>query len=247
MKAYIKIKFLCVFIFITQLLLAQNENFRFSFNEQNGNQLIRENIFYLPFNGKEVIFDTVFLIGNSFSDNDILKSIKRFFANITDKPAIGLSIYNFLELRCFSNRIIYEDLENKEIQGLIAFVTPKERKPKDKFLSYGDLISCKAVFLVNQGRVRVILKDIEYFYGNSARRAIGESVGGRILGELASLSRNSFNELMRERLQKITDNYRIDYSEGVIAYSAVYYIKQLQQALQGKLVEELTNTSSYKF
>ncbi len=243
MKRYLIIS-ISILLFLTTAV-GQKVYVKFGFDEKNGDIVIKENAVFLPYDGKAVVYDTTLSFTSSYSTKDVLKGIKKMFASFTKTPALGISAFEIIELRGYANKIIYEDLEDGVITGYLAFVTPKE-KGRPKLVSFGDLVVCKATFLVKDNKLKLYIEDVEFYYGNLGRRILGESLGGSAVGVLASLTYDSFNQMMDARMKITTNDYQIPYNEGVAAYSVDYYIRKLPEALKEMINAEIAAKSKYK-
>ena len=232
------------FVFLASVT-AQKTYVKFGFDEKNGDIVIKENAVFLPYDGKAVVYDTTISFASSYTTKDILKGVKKMFASFTKTPALGISAFEIIELRGYANKIIYEDLEDGLITGYLAFITPKE-KGRPKLVSFGDLVVCKATFLVKDNRLKLYIEDVEFYYGNLGRRILGESIGGAAVGVLASLTYDSFNQMIDARMKIATNDYQIPYNEGVAAYSVDYYIRKLPEALKEMIHTEISIKSKYK-
>lgn len=237
--------FTALFAFFYTTLFSQKTYIKFGFDEKNGDVVTKENAVFLPFDGKHIVYDTVFQFSSSYTSRDILKGIKKMFASFAKTPALGISAFEIVELRGYANKIIYEDLDDGIITGYLAFITPKE-KGRPKLVSFGDLIVCKTTFLVKDNRVKIFIEDVEFYYGNLGRRILGETLGGTAVGLLASLTFDSFNQMMEARMKISTNDYQIPYNEGVAAYSTDYYIRKLPEALKEMINSEIIAKSKYK-
>ena len=233
-----------ILLFLTTTI-GQKSYVKFGFDEKNGDIVIKENAVFLPYDGKAVVYDTTLSFTSSHSTKDVLKGIKKMFASFTKTPALGISAFEVIELRGYANKIIYEDLEDGVITGYLAFITPKE-KGRPKLVSFGYLIICKTTFVVKDNRVRIFIEDIEFYYGNMGRRILGETLGGSAVGLLASLTFDSFNQMMDTRMKITTNDYQIPYNQGVAAYSTDYYIRKLPEALKEMINTEIVAKSKYK-
>jgi hypothetical protein len=147
--------FLIFFIFIISDVFSQNDSLWVTYPGDG---------FNLPISSdRKIVYQNVYEFNEKTKSSEIYSCIKPSLAEFYNRASIGLNDRNSLFKEYSDNPVIYEDKESGKISLQLSFRSVKHDNEPES-IKDGLIIYCKADFIIRENKLKMIIKNINFYF-----------------------------------------------------------------------------------